>query len=869
MHRVRIEAVTAFLLILLRVSPLGAQSPVAAPSLTCSAAAPDSIFFDKVAYNRYLNGTFTLHAVVRNEGAQRADSLFAFVQSTRGFTIVPPPVKQIADSLLTGDSVAADFLLTVNPRDASGMDTVTVTVTGKGGARTDCRWVLWVEKEYVPLNRILCPPDSSILIAFSDSLNDYAPNPISVTVSMANIGEAPSKETRIIFVATPGVAPAPGQDPIYDLGDVPAGGGNMFRTFRLAIVPRAADTTVTLAFRVQGKGGLGDRIIDTLCSFTLHIPAVRTARFQLECRNDIRIEYKDGRYVPNPFTWETTVRNTGDAAAMRVQAIIALPATMQLDTGSVSAVPLGTLAPGASRLVQWRIRALPGSAEDTSAICVTVVDAFQHSARCCDTIIVPAALRGAFTAACAILPDSIFSDPATGQNLRSDFTVRLSVLNSGTDAIDSVDAVVRFNDPTITPSIPPTAAQAVAARLLPLERAEVQWVLDIQPQPFPRTIPIQVAVRGLRADEAVTVCSLYVEAALQPVLGCALRIEPPDTLHYVVPQLSHEPCLLRATLANTGKADATGVTAAFLPSPHFSLAPGEQAIQSRGMPLKRDSLWEVTWRIEPVEQRDGFPDTLRVAFRSGALETSCAATIFVNGVPPRAILRMPRNLLERYGRELQVPVTIDDPRTKDINRFDLTIRHDPRALEFLGYSPGALTDSGWSLTDAALADGMRIRGVSSVGPLGTAGDLLVLTYRVLFGGGDDVLKVTESEIRFDTLASTLNDGSVIAFYYHGLATLSGACNFPDSANDRFVIAQAGPNPSAGMVRITCAVPAAGPLRATVYDVFGRPCAFAEGAMEEKGIYTATFDLTGRRDGTYFCILEGSGFRGFCRFVVAR
>jgi hypothetical protein len=230
---------------------------------------------------------------------------------------------------------------------------------------------------------------------------------------------------------------------------------------------------------------------------------------------------------------------------------------------------------------------------------------------------------------------------------------------------------------------------------------------------------------------------------------------------------------------------------------------------------------------------------------------------------------MPRNLLERHGRELEVPVSIDDPRTKDINRFDLTILHDTAALTFLGCRPGAIADTGWSITQSVRGNAVRLRGISTVGPFTEAGELLILKYRVAFGGGEEALKVTGSEILFDTLVSSLNEGSVIGIYYPGYATLSGVCNYPDSANDRYVIVQARPNPGADRVEIAYAVPEAGAVKLKVYDMFGRLCASRAGEIGEKGMYSATMDVTRFRAGTYFCVVEGKGFRGFCRFIVSR
>ena len=207
-------------------------------TLSCSFTGPDSVFFDKVNYNQYLPGSFTIHITLINTGTLTADSVVVFPRSNGRFTVVPPATQLVAKALTPSDTVTADFDLIVNPRSVSGFDTLIVAVSAKAGARTECILPIWVEKEYKPVNEIICPADSSVKVQFVDTLNAYVPNPFAFHVTVINHGDAPSKESRIVFVATPGVSPADGQDAILDAGSIPANGGRLDTTFMLNVVRR-------------------------------------------------------------------------------------------------------------------------------------------------------------------------------------------------------------------------------------------------------------------------------------------------------------------------------------------------------------------------------------------------------------------------------------------------------------------------------------------------------------------------------------------------------------------------------------------------------------------------------------------------------
>ncbi len=825
------------------------------PLLNCSVSAPDSLHFDKVNYNRYISGTFPIQIMVTNSGSAKADSVVVFVRSNQRFNIVPPASKLVADSLGINDTVKTDFLLSINPKSISGYDTITVAVSGKSGARTECQWLIWVEKEYKPGNEIICPPDSSIQVAFADTVNDYFPNPIVVPITVINHGDAPSKETKIIYVATPGVTPAVGQIPIYEVGTI-APNEIVSETFRLKIVRRTSDTTVDLHFRVQGKGGLGDRIIDTLCTYRLFIPAARDVEFQLACKNSLQIKFENGVYTPNPFLWKATVKNAGNAIAKNVQATIALPPSVQLDSASSSKINLGNMVVGEEKTIEWKLKAKIVLVPDTSEICVYVFDEFNRNARCCDTLILPAMKQGELRANCITLPDSIFVDPESGEYIPKEFLAQVQISNSGNEAIDSVWVEITINDPDIILVSPPQVTQFVTTRLGSLQSTNISWRLGCRSSTTARIVSIQFRVHGLKIDQVSTLCSIYVAAALQPALTCSTWSVPNDTVHILLPALTHEPLTIRARCKNVGSLFASNVTATILLPPYLTLASNDSASKKypKGI-LAKDSLWYVEWSLLPIKQREGKLDSIRVEFRSGNVQTNCEDWIFVVGIPPLTVLSIPRNLVERYGNTIKVPIKIDDTQNKDVKRIELQIDYDNNKVDYLNYDlTGSLIEKDWIATPT-LQSGKISLILTSSKSLETAGDLIYLLFQVVFGDGDEQLKTSGTELHFDSLACSINRGGVIARYYDGFMIVSGKCVYPMNATEKYIVLQNRPNPFSESTEIEFVVSERGHVTLAIYDVLGKKIKMLVNDERDAGRYSVRWDASMMNTGIYFCILD--------------
>lgn len=825
--------------------------------LQCSLSAPDSVHFDKTEYNRYLPGTFTIDVEVVHIGSVAIDSVVAFPRSNQRFTVIPPPSVLLTPRMNPGETLRTTFSLRVNPREESGFDTVTVAISGKEGARTECQCIIWVEKEYRPINEVLCPGSGSIPVVFVDTLNSYDPSPIRIPVSVINHGDAPSKDTRLFYVATPAVTPAAGQQLILDLGTI-APGERVDRVFELDAVRRERDTTVILPFKAQGRGGLGDRLIDTLCAFDLSIPPVREVLFELQCESDPHIRFEDGRYIPNPFEWNVRVRNVGNSRAKNVRAVISLPVAYVLEGGS-NEVTIGDMNPGDEREVSWTVRARAVFADDTSEICVRAFDEFNRMATCCDSLILPAMRNPELEASCLVLPDSIHVDSQTGLYRPTEFTVTAEVRNIGTDFADSLQAELIISDSDIRFIDPPDARQPVTARLAPAGLAQLEWRLAPIAVPVPRELEIRVRFISRNSETVISNCHVHIAAALAPSLECVAATVPDDTLHFNNSTLEHDELRFTATVTNRGSIAARDLQATVLVPPGIGIPAEESAVKYLDVPLGVDSSWNVTWRLQPVKKREGSLDTIRVEFRSGVHHAYCGDWIFVIGIPPVTVFTIPRNIVERYNREFTVPILIDESENKDISEIALYVEYDQRNIEFLAWEASeTLLAQGWNLDTGGQEGRVYFHARNDTARLQGIGELIRMRYRVRFGDGDDILRYASSPLEFDSLASSVNRGGILARYYNGDVIVSGDCLYPLSATRRYVLLKNAPNPFNPSTRMRFSLPLRAHVQLSVFDNLGRAVATLHDGVLDAGDHDMVFDGSGLPSGSYHALLRVDG-----------
>jgi hypothetical protein len=300
------------------------------------------------------------------------------------------------------------------------------------------------------------------------------------------------------------------------------------------------------------------------------------------------------------------------------------------------------------------------------------------------------------------------------------------------------------------------------------------------------------------------------------------------------------------------------VEATILLPPNISLPTSEASVKYLGKPLPRDSSWQVSWSLLPEKKREGTLDTIRVEFRSGPLSTVCGDWIFIVGIPPVTVFTIPSDIVERYGREFTTPILIDESQNKDITDIDLVVTYDAELLEFLDWElDSTLLESGWNI-GATGGDGrISFHAVSTDSALQGTGDLIRMHYRVRFGSEDDILRWDVSPLAFDSLASTVNRGSVLARYYNGQAMVSGDCLYPLKATQNFVLSSS-PNPFNPVTRLRFHLPAGRIITLLVYDALGREVARLHDGWLSAGDHVFPFDAQALGSGGYLAVLFADG-----------
>ncbi|MDT8322719.1 MAG: hypothetical protein RRA94_01305 [Bacteroidota bacterium] len=819
--------------------------------------APDSVFFDKVDFNRYLPGMFSIDVEVVNRGQQAVDSLVAFPRSNERFTIIAPATKLLAVSFMPGDTVRTTFSLQVNPRSISGFDTITVSVSGLGGARGECSRAIWVEREYKPDNVVLCPATGDLSLRFVDTLARYEPEPLPIPLTIINNGDAPSKETRLLFASVEGVSLADGQSGVLNFGTL-APSERIDTVFNIKAVDRLDNTTVTLRFAVQGKGGLGEKIIESTCAFDLDIPPVRQVFFELFCESAPEIEFVDGAYQPNPFDWTVIVKNTGDSRAKNVRASIAFPDAFFLEGNATAEIEIGDMAAHSETEIRWRLRARDVYEAFRGEICVLVLDEFNRLAKCCDSVYLPSVREPELSASCLILPDTIRVDRQTGSYQPSDFLVDIGIRNSGTDPADSVYAEILITDPDVRFVAPAVARVLVSEELLPAGVENVQWRIAPLPLETSRDLTVRVRVSSANYQTVTTACTVHIEAALAPQLTCSAWTAPEDTLHYGLSTLEYDELTFTARVGNSGSIAARDMEATILLPPNISLPAAESAVKYLGHPLQTDSSWTVKWTLLPEKKRDGTLDTIRVEFRSVPHSSVCGDWIFIVGIPPVTVFTIPSHYVERYDREFTAPILIDEAQDKDIKDIEVFVRYDASELEFLGWERDeTLLADNWNISAHGGNGLVSFHAVNGSAALAGAGELIRMRYRVRFGDGDDVLRWSVSPLEFDSLASTINRGSILARYYNGQAIVSGDCLWPLKASDGYVIT-GSPNPFNPVTRLRFRLPEALEISVRIYDALGREITVLQQGRLPAGTHDLVFDGAGFTSGTYLAVLHVHG-----------
>ncbi|MBI5646277.1 MAG: T9SS type A sorting domain-containing protein [Ignavibacteriae bacterium] len=877
------------------------------PKISCSmSSSHDSLYFRG---NDYVPNQITMSVTVRNISADTAKNVVVCMGIDTRFIALSNPCAPAIPFLLGGDSATVTFTLRLaQERRNDGLDTVRAIVTTVNGASAYCERSVWVEHEYFPVFQTLCSKQFTDIV-FDDNLNDYKPNPFRVAISVRNVYDGNSDSTKLQYLGTRGVSidttDPIGNTPIRELGTL-RGGDQLVVEYDMRAVKRINDTTVTLCFQVQGKGGyLRKTYVDTCC-VDVFIPAARQAVYDLQCDiNTDRVDYVNHKYQPDPFKYEVTIRNVGTANGKFVKAQLLLPPSIELAPGDVITKPVSDDMPtGAAPVtVSWMLRTANRMTLDTVKICVRVYDVFENSAVCCDSVIIDSIRSARFNVACAC-PDTIRVDAARGVYNPDIFPVSITVKNVGSDYADSVEATIIIQTPDVegvAPFIPIKRKFDLSGDdKLQVDSSFVfDWMLQALPRAVSGPITIKFKVDAENAPTAECECKIYIPKLDAPDFELACGTTPEDSLHFN-PETGlylPEEIIFTVRISNPGGGVAKGLKATLALPPRVLLATGESLEK---VPTPQDigpaDTAIATWRLKPLIRRDFGADlvfTVSVTSENVPGRKYCQDWVFVPALPYTLSLVIPNDPVTYYQQHVNVPIYVDDPEGKSINSFDFRLLFNvdqqrnplPETLLRLDPSQPVIYDgrtllNGWQVDVKELSTNLLSVKATSPGtylaldPNLLEKPLLMLGFVAMFGQAPNHNSVAVSNIMWPTTAQLLdsvliNNGSIYPRVTNGTVTISGDCLRPLEAGSRFVISQNRPNPFNPSTVIRYEIPEVSPVRITVHDALGRLVRVLVDETKNSGVYEVVFHADDLPSGLYMYRMETPKYQQVMKMLLAR
>ena len=264
-------------------------------------------------------------------------------------------------------SVSGDLLefVFIPSMPAGTRDSVLVSVTASGGAfLTGCRLPRFDTTSFTIFRRgaeLQCA--LSIPVVLYDTLaQQYVPSPVPVSCQIVNTGTTISDTIDVSIVLPPGVALAPGEQPVMRLQPPVLMPGEQGAASWNLIHPLTQTQRIhVIGVRVPRFAGDAGQV----CEQVLVVPPVPYLELQAECavQTTLVFDPQTGGFVPDPLMVFLSCRNTGTMTVRNATARVILPPGLefsftQFDTRSFNPATLppwktGDPLPTISWFVSW------------------------------------------------------------------------------------------------------------------------------------------------------------------------------------------------------------------------------------------------------------------------------------------------------------------------------------------------------------------------------------------------------------------------------------------------------------------------------------------------------------------------------------
>ncbi|MBI5647529.1 MAG: VWA domain-containing protein [Ignavibacteriae bacterium] len=872
--------------------------------LGCALTGPDTIYFDT---DHYTPNPFAIGLTIHNSGSTTARSVRAMVLQDTRFNILSPALREYGD-VRGGSTVAVDslnnppFFLHMNTRERDGYDTVRVLLVAEGQAPVICELPIFVLHERRPSFRMSCTANPERLV-FNESIDDYVPNPFTVTSTVYQDGETDAEQCVLLFVGPPRFTPAD-DSPIVTVGinGRLASGDSVKHVWHITALPRSVGGWDTLVYQVQGRGGLGHRLIIGECRVPVYVPAARTALYGIDCASPdtLGLDPDGGRYVPDPFEITARIRNTGSATGRDLRVTALLPPGLLFAQGETAEHAAGDLDVDSVFVTRWLVRPAahtePGGR--TLRVCFRVTDARRNSAECCDDTHVPPLRAATVALDCAAESSELRVNTTRAVYEPNPFRVTAVLHNNGERPVSRVS--IRCIPSTHDVYLADSSERFLAARLEAHRSSDmISWQVVAQP----RTSRGDVVFRFITTsdDAPAAECSTVVgiPALGAPDLHCAVSTSMTrtgDTLYFdrSIEDFRddvgtrgyadrYNVCVIHADVSNSGAVSAQRMIATLLPPPGMSLDDGENAVRTLADIAPNGSA-RVSWKLRPLRQPMNVTGNVEVIVNAeNAVQSRCARRVTIHGAPKAVRVRISRDITGRTGEKVSVPIFVDTTYGREITSYKLNVSFDPDAIRFIdAVSVNSATGRGWNGprstlwrdaggTDPSRETIVRIEDNTFEAPLNLRREALLvrLVFEVVYTGGPTAIGAFVDSLRFvdiftaggsgggRVLASSMNSHDDAApapdlrlITEDGFYIVSGDCLPALQLKTEPTLSQNSPNPYNPATTIRYTLPATTHVRLAVYDTFGRELSVLVDAEQVAGEHSAVFHAGSLPSGVY-------------------
>jgi hypothetical protein len=832
--------------------------PVVMPKLECELIAPDTIYFND---NKYEPSPFNAYIKVSNIGTGIAYSTRAYLLQDTRFNIKSHSNIDYGDLDANtsidfyDDVINKPFTLKVNARQNDGYDTIRAVVVADGIPASYCYIPVFVKKENRPVFEIHCKaiPD---IITFDEATNDYLPNPFNVDVTVINVGDANAYNCQLVFVGPPKFTPADNTS-IINLGTINIGDTATY-TWKVKPLRRNTSGYDKLIYQIQGRGGLENRLFVEQCEADIFVPSVRSAEYKIVCSAPVSLVFDNssGAYIPDPFEFKTIATNTGKALGQNVAVSIMLPTGVTLASGESSIKYIGDLNVNEFVEVKWLIKPISTDVAKTVSICARAYDTLMNESQCCSDVLIPPATKAALALTCDATPDVLIVNNQRGEYEVNPINVYVTITNNGTRPADNVTVWCQPNSNEL--KVLGDMERFVALRLDVGKTTDtINWQVYAIPRSQSGYIDIQFVVSADNIASSQCIKSVLVPEIGKPILDCNSinSTATNDTLNfdYTIGDYRDEYgtrsstgkyniFTIDADIRNIGSAQATRAIATILLSENMTLDDGEESKKQLGnITIGPNNFSKVSWNIKPIRQSYTTNNTISIILSSDNTPNyRCNYNMFIDGAPKIVKLRLPNNLVGKFGNKIIVPVYIDTTIGKDVYQYNINIAYNTRLVKFVDVSSiNTLTAFGWAgpmynITNNYSADKniVTISDFTTGAPLNTRSEciLIALIFEVVYNDANALNAIADNLEFIDifvnsagkTIRGTINDGKEIQIQYeNGIITVSGDCIVPVEGSSNFYLAQNKPNPVSNYTDIEYCIPTASNVRLELYDNLGK------------------------------------------------